>query len=166
MEIESISLKNDQTINFGKISILVGANNVGKSQTLRDIQQRMQNGLPSKFVLLKELKFRKPASFEDLLTNLKVTDSPQNIGNKRIVGINNNLIGQDSFEINYEYSKQRFQNEDNWDWVLGNISKFKVSHLDSTTRLNLINTTNSFNPDTEDPANILQNLFMQKENEN
>jgi AAA15 family ATPase/GTPase len=165
MRIESITLKNDQRIQLRKISILVGANNVGKSQTLRDIQQRMQNGLASKFVLLKELKFEKPASFEDLLINLKITDSKHNIGNKLIVGINNNLIGQDNFEINYEHSKNRFINEENWDWVLGNISKFKVSHLDSTTRLNLINTTQSFNPDTEDPMNILQNLFTQKENE-
>ncbi len=165
MNIESITLKNDQTITLGKISILVGANNVGKSQTLRDIQQRMENGLPSKFVLLKELKFRKPESFEDLLSNLKITDSPNSIGYKRIVGINNNLTRQDNFEINYEYSKQRFESEENWDWVLGKISKFKVSHLDSTTRLNLINTTLSFNPDSEEPMNILQNLFIQKENE-
>lgn len=165
MRIESITLKNDQKIQLGKISILVGANNVGKSQTLRDIQQRMQNGLASKFVLLKELKFEKPASFEDLLINLKITDSPYSIENKRIVGINNNLTGQDNFEINYEYSKNRFINEDNLNWALGNISKFKVSHLDSMTRLNLINTTQSFNPDTETPMNILQNLFTQKENE-
>ena len=165
MEIESITLKNNQTINLGKISILVGANNVGKSQTLRDIQQRMQIGLASKFVLLKEINFRKPHNFEDLFTNLKVSDSKHSIGQKRIVGINNNMTGQDSFEINFEHSKYQFEQQPNLDWVLGTISKFKVSHLDSSTRLNLISTTNSFNPDTEDPANILQNLFLQKENE-
>lgn len=165
MKIESIVLKNDQTIALGKISILVGANNVGKSQTLRDIQQRMQSGLASKFVLLKEIQFRKPASFDDLFTNLKVTDSEHSIGQKRIVGINNNMTGQDSFELNYDWSKNKFEQEVNLDWVLGNIAKFKVSHLDSSTRLNLIKTTSSFNPDTEDPTNILQNLFLQKENE-
>lgn len=165
MEIESITLKNDQKINLGKISILVGANNVGKSQTLRDIHQRMQSGLASKFVLLKEIEFRKPAFFEDLFSNLKVADSEHSIGQKRIVGINNNMTGQDSFEINYENSKLQFEHQPNLDWVLGNISKFKVSHLDSSTRLNLIKTTNSFNPDIEDPSNILQNLFVQKENE-
>ncbi|MBS0646244.1 MAG: hypothetical protein JSR97_06600 [Verrucomicrobia bacterium] len=53
MKIETIKLKNDQTISLGKISILVGANNVGKSQTLRDIQQRMQVGKASKSILLK-----------------------------------------------------------------------------------------------------------------
>lgn len=165
MNIKNIVLKNDQKIDFEKISVLVGANNVGKSQTLRDIQQRMQMGLASKFILLKEINFEKPATFEELLSNLKVTDSIHNISNKNIIGINNNLTGQDQFELNYEYSKQRFDNEDNWDWILGNISKFKVSYLDSSTRLNLIKTTASFNPDTEDPTNILQSLFLQNENE-
>lgn len=165
MEIENITLKNNQTINLGKISILVGANNVGKSQTLRDIQQRMQSGLASKFVLLKEIKFRKPDDFNDLFANLKVTDSLHSIGRKRIVGINNNMTGQDSFEIDFNHSKYQFDEQPNLDWVLGNISKFKVSHLDSSTRLNLINTTGSFNPDIEDPSNILQNLFVEKENE-
>jgi AAA15 family ATPase/GTPase len=165
MKIETITLKNDQTISLGKISILVGANNVGKSQTLRDIQQRMQVGKASKSILLKEIVLEKPASFEDLLVNLKVADSVHNISNKVIIGINNNLTGQDSFELNYEHFKQRFEREGNLDLILGNISKFKVSHLDSSTRLNLIKTTNSFNPDTEDPNNILQNLFIQKDNE-
>lgn len=165
MEIESITLKNNQTINLGKISILVGANNVGKSQTLRDIQQRMQSGLASKFVLLKEINFRKPQNFEDLFANLKVSDSQRSIGQKRIVGINNNMTGQESFEINFEHSKYQFEHQADLNWVLGNISKFKVSHLDSSTRLNLIRTTSSFNPDTEEPSNILQNLFLQKENE-
>lgn len=165
MKIKSIELKNDQKIELGKISVLVGANNVGKSQTLRDIQGRMQEGPTSKFVLLKQINFEKPDRFEDLLSTLKVTDSKHNISNKKIVGINKNLTGQDSFELNYEHSKNRFEKEGNLDWILGNIAKFKVSHLDSSTRLNLIKTTNSFNPDTEDPTNILQNLFLNKENE-
>lgn len=165
MKIKSIELKNNQKIELGKISVLVGANNVGKSQTLRDIQGRMQEGLTSKFILLKQINFEKPDSFEDLLSALKVSDSKHNISNKKIVGINKNLTGQDSFELNYEHSKNRFEQEDNLDWILGNIAKFKVSHLDSSTRLNLIKTTNSFNPDTEDPTNILQNLFLNKENE-
>lgn len=75
------------------------------------------------------------------------------------------MTGQDSFEISFDHSKYQFEQEPNLDWVLGNISKFKVSHLDSSTRLNLIKTTNSFNPDIEEPTNILQNLFLQKENE-
>src|SRR5690606_2171116 len=133
--------------------------------TLRDIQGRMQDGLPSKFVLLKKIVFEKPKSFEALLSTLKVADSPNHLNNKIIIGINNNLTTLDSYEFNYDWAKNKFKEEDNLDWVLGNIAKFKVSHLDSSTRLNLIKTTESFNPDTEDPNNILQNLFLEKENE-
>lgn len=165
MKIHKITFKNDQTIELRKISVLVGANNVGKSQTLRDIQQRMQSGLISKFILLKEIIFNKPESFEAFMETLKVTDSPYNISNKRVVGIKDNLIGQDSFELDYEWSKQRFEHEPNLDWALGSITKFKLSYLDSSTRLNLVNTTASFNPDDEDPTNILQNLFIQKHSE-
>lgn len=165
MIIESIILKNNQTINLGKISILVGPNNVGKSQTLRDIQQRMQSGIASKFVLLKEIKFHKPATLEAFLANLKVVDSVHNIGSKRIVGINTNLTNQDSLEVPQQYLMQQFNNHTDLNWTLGNLSKFKVSHLDSTTRLNLIQTTDSFNPDKDDPANILQSLFLNKQNE-
>ncbi|THD69625.1 hypothetical protein E7Z59_04670 [Robertkochia marina] len=165
MKIKSLELKNEQRIELGKISVLVGANNVGKSQTLRDIQGRMQEGLASKFVLLEHINFEKPDSFDDLLSALKVSDSPRHIGNKIIVGINKNLTEQDSFELNYDHSKNRFEQEENLDWILGNIAKFKVSHLDSSTRLNLIKTTHSFNPDSEDPTNILQNLFLNKKNE-
>lgn len=160
-----IRIKNNQKIDLGKISILVGANNVGKSQILRDIQQRMQFGLTSTFILLNQLNFEKPKNFDDLLSNLKLTDSIHNIGSKDIVGIDNNLVGQHQFQLNYEFSKQRFISEDNWDWVLGNISRFKVSYLDSSTRLNLIKSTPSFNPDTDEPTNILQSLFLQRENE-
>src|SRR5690606_36746648 len=116
MKIQSLELKNNQKINLGKISILVGANNVGKSQTLRDIQGRMQDGLPSKFVLLKKIVFEKPKSFEELLSTLKVADSPNHLNNKIIIGINNNLTTLDSYEFNYDWAKNKFKEEDNLDW--------------------------------------------------
>jgi len=163
MKIESVILKNEQTINLGKISILVGANNVGKSQTLKDIQQRMLVGPTSNFVLLTEIKFHKPENIEELFVNLKVTDSRNNVGNKKITGINNYLTGQDGFEISQAFLEDRFKNQNDLNWTLGNLSKLKVSYLDSSTRLNLIHATGSFNPDTEEPENILQNLFLNKD---
>ena len=164
MRIERIIQKNGTSTDLGKISILVGANNVGKSQTLRDIHQRMQNGSNSKFVLLKEIVFQKPESFEDLLTNIEVSEIPHNPSNRIVTGINSTLTGQDRFEIAYDILKQQF-NDNNVDGILGNIAKFKVSHLDSSTRLRLVTTTNSFDLTNESPANILQNLFKRNENE-
>lgn len=165
MKINKITIKSGQVIELNKISILVGANNVGKSQTLRDIQQRMEVGKASKSVLLKDILFHKPERFEDLFSDLEIKDSPRNLNNKIIRGIKNNLTQQEQFEFNYENFERQFKQSDNIDFVLGNISKFKVSHLDASSRLNLIKTTPSFNPDTEIPQNILQNLFIKPENE-
>lgn len=165
MKIKSITIKTGQKIELNKISILVGANNVGKSQTLRDIQQRMEIGLTSKPVLLNEIKFEKPQFFEDLFLNLQLKGSIHNLNNKVVQGIKTNLTQLDSFEFNYENFKRQFETEEDIDFVLGNISKFKVSHLDASSRLELVKTTSSFNPDTENPQNIIQNLYIQEENE-
>ncbi len=165
MQIETIKIKSGQIIKLNKISVLVGANNVGKSQTLRDIQQRMQIGLASKPVLLEEINFKKPENYEDLFLGLLVKDSTHSIGNKVLSGINTNLTQLESFEFSPENFKYHFNQEDNIDFVLGNLSKFKVSHLDASSRLQLVKTTSSFNPDTESPQNIIQNLFNHPENE-
>lgn len=166
MKIDKITIKSGQEIKLNKISILVGANNVGKSQTLRDIQQRMEIGAASKSVLLKDILFHKPERFEDLFSDLELKDSPRNLNNKIVSGIKNNLIQQEQFEFNYDSFKRQFEQGESIDFVLGNISKFKVSHLDASSRLNLVRTTPSFNPEIEIPNNILQSLFITSENEN
>lgn len=165
MKIKTIKIKSGQSIDLNKISILVGANNVGKSQTLRDIQQRMEKGLASKSILLQDIIFEKPSTFEELFAGLVLTDSSRNLQNKVLHGIKTNLSQLDSFEFNYEHFKRQFDSNTNMDFALGNISKFRVSHLDASSRLELVKTTPSFNPDVENPQNIIQNLFTQPDNE-
>ncbi|SHK56144.1 ATP-dependent nuclease [Chryseobacterium polytrichastri] len=165
MIIKSITLKNKSEINIGKISVLVGPNNVGKSQTLRDIQQTMDNGKMSQKILIDKITFETPTKFEDIFFNLKVTDSTNNIGYKVVRGIKNNLSQKDQYEFNWESMKQQLEREKNIDFTLGNISKFKVSFLDSSTRLNLVKTSTSFNPEKEEPSNLLQNLYIDNNND-
>lgn len=165
MKIKTIKIKSGQVIDLNKISILVGANNVGKSQTLRDIQQRMESGLASKSVLLENIIFEKPTDFERLFDGLILGDSPHNLDNKVLHGIKNNLTELESFEFNFAHFKRQFESKQDIDFTLGNISKFRVSHLDASSRLQLVKTTQSFNPDTENPHNIIQSLFTQVENE-
>lgn len=165
MKIKSITTKSGQNIPLNKISILVGANNVGKSQTLGDILQRMEIGVASKSILLDKIVFEKPTTFDDFFTNLELKDSSRNLNAKVIHGIKNNLSQVDTLEFDYENFKQRFERADNIDFFLGKFSKFKVSHLDASSRLQLVKTSLSFNPDTENPQNIIQSLYIQEDNE-
>ena len=165
MKIKSLTIKSGQKIVLNKISVLVGANNVGKSQTLRDIQQRMEQGIASKSVLLQNIEFERPATFEELFTGLVLKDSSHNLQYKVIHGIKTNLTQLESFEFNYQGYKNQYERATNIDFVLGNLSKFRLSHLDASSRLQLVESTNSFNPDTENPQNIIQSLFTQTANE-
>ena len=44
MKLLSITSNNDQVIELGKFTLLVGPNNVGKSQTLKDIHKKLLKG--------------------------------------------------------------------------------------------------------------------------
>ena len=84
MKVTGFILKDGEEISLGKFSVLVGPNNVGKSQTLKDIATIMSSGRRDRTVILKELNFERPGSFEEFMAGLEVVDS-QNINkfNKR-----------------------------------------------------------------------------------
>lgn len=159
MELTKIILKDNKEINLDKINVLVGANNVGKSQTLIDIRDRMTIGLASKPVLIKSFNFKKPNNFEDLFSGLNLKDHPTNLDYKDVVGINNQLLGSETLSLHIKNIEQQFDRDDNLDFILGTLSKLRLSFLDASSRLSLANTVQSFNPHTGIPSNILHMLL-------
>lgn len=135
-----------------------------KSQTLRDIKERMELGISSRPIILDKILFNIPLSVEEIIAGLELKNSLSNT-NKIISGIKNNLLEQDTFEFGATWLNDNFNQNKTYDFTLGNISKFKVAHLDSSTRLNLVKTVNGFNPHEQGPTNILQSLLVQKESE-
>ena len=57
MKLKSFITKNGDTVSLGKVTVFVGPNNSGKSQTLRDIRERMVNGLKSKPIIISQFNF-------------------------------------------------------------------------------------------------------------
>ncbi len=99
--------------------------------------------------------------YEDLFKGLSVKDSPDSIGIKMVSGINSNLLSTETFQFNPQSFQQQY--ESSKQIVLGSISKFRVAHLDSSTRLNLALSCASFNPNSDSPQNLLQNLYLDKD---
>lgn len=159
MEIKKIIIKGNQEISFGKFTILVGPNNVGKSQTLRDINRKFSEGRNSKTILIEQIEIQKPNTFEDLFLGLDVFESKENTELHQVRGIMPNLMHGDTININQKSLRNQFDNSTNLDFILGNISKYRISYLDAQSRLNVAQTVNSFNPNTQPPQNLLQGLF-------
>jgi len=159
MRITKLTTKEDDYIELGAFTVLVGPNNVGKSQTLRDIYSNMVSGQRIKTTIITKIEFEKPNSFENLLEDLKVIEHPTSVGVHQIRGIMPNLISGDTISINIKSLKQQFDNQDNIDFTLGNLSKFRVSYLDAASRLQVAQSASSYNPQIQPPQNLLQGLF-------
>jgi len=56
MKLSEITTKDGETIGIGKFTLLVGPNNVGKSQTLKDIHRKLLKGHEAETTLIKEIK--------------------------------------------------------------------------------------------------------------
>ena len=151
--------KNDQKITLGKFTVLVGPNNVGKSQTLRDIRSIMVDGEQARPTLITDLKVEKPERFEDLLIDLEVVEHPQSVGVHIVRGLGSNLITGQEHNVRLDHFQRMFEENEDIKFAFGNILKFRVSYLDADSRLRVAQKSPSYNPHTEYPQNLLQSLY-------
>jgi len=159
MHISRIQITGGQDIELGQFSVLVGPNNVGKSQTLHDIFTILANGKDARTTVIQDIVLPKTGTVDDLLDGLKVVEHPTNIDNHQIHGVQANLTGGDTINVNLERINRQFASSESLDFALGNICKFKVSYLDAASRLQVAKATGSYNPNTGPPQNLIQALF-------
>ena len=78
MRLLSIATKDNPAVELDKLTVLVGPNNVGKSQTLRDIYTKMVSGKAARTVLVSGLTLKRPTSEDELLLGLTKRPHPTN----------------------------------------------------------------------------------------
>lgn len=99
MKIDSISTKSGDTHSMGNFTILVGPNNTGKSQTLRDIHDLMSNGMNNvDTTIVTDIQFE-DFSPDHLLDELELDTDPNN-----------------RIDIGYMASHQIYRGISNKDW--------------------------------------------------
>ena len=166
MKIHSLKLKSgDEVALDNKITVFVGPNNSGKSQTLRDIRfmmdrNRAMQSQQSATVVLKDdnTVFDIP-SYNDIKEDILIRPSRDNIDYYSIEGIGSNLLEKESLGFHKNQENQIGGIGVFFDWF----SKFYLALMNAETRLSLASQVNSFNTVDERPGNIVQALFMDKE---
>ncbi|NVJ47772.1 MAG: AAA family ATPase [Cytophagia bacterium] len=162
MRISKITNKNGQEVELGNFNVLVGPNNSGKSQTLRDIHNIILSKKP-KTTLISELVIEKPDTFEELFNGLEMKDNPTNMDESIIQGISSNLRGGNQININAKNYENTFTNAENGNFICGNIGQFRVSFLDAESRLVVTHSAETHNSQSEPPQNLLQALYDDSE---
>ena len=162
MKLKSFRNKSDQTeIVLNNITVLVGPNNVGKSQTLRDIKNLLELGKNAIPIIINDADFDLPENFNDFLSSLNIADSQKTVGYKTIRGLRSNLLSEEAMDFSVEVYKNAYNNtERRKKEIMGTFTKYFVTDLSSSNRLLLASSVDSVNPELKNPQNLLQSLFL------
>lgn len=162
MKLKSFKNKSDQTeIVLNNITVLVGPNNVGKSQTLRDIKNLLELGNNARPVIVSDADFDLPDNFDSFLGLLSIADSSQTIGNKIIRGLKSNMLSEDFIDFPLEPYRMAYNDINRRKKeIMGRFTKYFVTDLSSSNRLLLASSVDSVNPELKNPKKLLQSLFL------
>lgn len=149
----------NEIITFGQMTVLVGPNNSGKSQTLRDLRD-VALGKAEKFLtLFKSVDITMPSK-TDLENYFDVRSLPNSPTSESISGVGESLVKTHSISASAGWSKQAINgNEQHQRASLGH---FLISHLYAGTRFDLTAPQEAYDLETEVPSHALQEFFRQR----
>ena len=143
MKINSITTKDDEKINLGQLTILIGPNNSGKTTTLSEINQIIDSGYTPERVLLEKLEFQE-IFLGDFSTGLDIKTNPVNTSQHIARGLVSNLgkAHAPAFVLQSLEDNLPRINDNGWQNIVNmGLGPLKVTMLDSGRRLLLANET-------------------------
>lgn len=159
MKLSEISTKDGEIITIGKFTLLVGPNNVGKSQTLKDIHQKLVKGHEVETTLINGIKIDRSTTFEGLYSGLDIHVDNMNIGYHTIDSVTSDFDQNSMIRIQLEPERQKFERTPDLDYTYLGFSKFRVFYMDSESRLKIASKSPNYIPDETSPKNLLQALY-------
>ena len=171
MRINYLNLNQGEPVELAhKISVFVGPNNSGKSQTLKDIRYLMDRQQANmKPVILKDdtTCFEIP-DLQTIKRDVLFAESRISVNQYTVEVIGSNLIGKKSFDVTIQQIEDydSYSNDQKRRLFFSWFGKSYIALMDAETRLRLSSETNSYNPSEERPQNLLQSLFEYTEIEN
>jgi hypothetical protein len=164
LRIESIQTACGDKLSLGNFNVLVGPNNCGKSQTLRDIRDYVATGSAESLTIVNQIEVKLPAKADGIKA---FRMSPHPTPKHMIVrGVSYDLQNQYEFNLEDNWIEQRFSEIDNAENIAGNTSqllhqlgKYWVAHLDAESRLRIASPTPCYDTRIESPSNAMQAFF-------
>ena len=170
LRVQAITTRSDDNVPLGNFNVLVGPNNSGKSQTLRDIRDYVwRTGSASQLTIAKEISTGLPTKSD--ATKAFTTSSHTTPNHVTIRGVSYDLQNQQEFQMGSNWIDQRFSAiasgenvSENVSELLRQLGRFWVAHLDAESRLRIASPTPCYDTRVEAPSNALQAFFAGGEN--
>lgn len=172
MRINCLKLKSGKQVDLKhKITVFVGPNNSGKSQTLKDIRCLMdhqQSPIKTPVILADDNTCFEIPNLATIQREFAFKDSVNNVDHYTISSIGSSLFGKSNLEA-YKPSINSFDDLDDnskRNTFISWFGKYYIALMDAETRLKLSSETSSFVPQETEPDNLLQSLFIHPDLEN
>lgn len=158
LRVRSIAPRGGDSISINNFSVLVGSNNCGKSQTLRDIREYITSGVTDRLKILERIELELPGE-EEALSNLRLLPHPSP-GHTRYLGVACDLQNRHEFGPPNDWVKAQFaQMPVTQRHLLANMGQYWVAHLDAEGRFRIAAPAESYDTRRESPANAMQAFF-------
>jgi len=165
MRINQLRLKSGEDIALtNNITVLVGPNNSGKSQTLKDIRYMMDRnraGTTSPVILMDDNSVFEIPSYGEIKKDITIYKSKNAIDHFIIEGIVSDLLNKESITIHKSQIDNIGAKNTFFDWF----SKYYLALMNAETRLMLSSKVSSYNTQEEKPGNLLQALLLDSDSE-
>ena len=161
MKIERLIFKNDESKALGKLTVLIGPNNVGKSRLLRDILE-LVSPTTGKSVLLSKIEVGMISRLEDIAPDAHWEDNIQGQNLRTFLGLRSNLLEGLESNANIDQLANLLKNPSEFVAFPVELRRFSAAYVDAESRLRIAKTAESHNPSTEPARNLLQLYFMQR----
>ncbi|WP_175949485.1 ATP-dependent nuclease [Burkholderia vietnamiensis] len=160
IKISHLTTKQGQTIKCGRLTILVGPNNSGKSQTLKDIRSHLTTGRTDVLKIFNDIACELPSPTDALIDTTRSSHpSPEH---HNISGISVDLSNREMYAAHTPSFNAYLEKDDTpnrYKFMLENLGRFWIAHLDAERRFKLSEPTASYEEGREAPGNALQKFF-------
>ncbi|WP_296246381.1 AAA family ATPase [uncultured Stenotrophomonas sp.] len=160
--IDSIRPKHGPAIALHQLTVLVGPNNCGKSQTLRDIREFSNTGSLSRLVILEAVQVTLPTATE-LKSAVQIRPHKDAVGHIMVSAVKDDLQSQSSFGPQESWFDETFgpamDSNFRQQEILRALGTCLIAYLGAEARFKLTESTAGFNTRSEAPGNALQSLF-------
>ncbi len=161
-KINSIRPKDAKEIELGCLTVLVGPNNCGKSQTLKDIREYTNSGTNDRLTVLDQISVTLPSE-EEFKTGIQIRPHENSADHINIVGVKDDLLSQISTGLHRNWFEQTFSNDLDLvrkkTEILRPLGTCLIAYLGAEARFKITESSIAFNPRAEVPSNALQSLF-------
>jgi energy-coupling factor transporter ATP-binding protein EcfA2 len=164
LRVTSLTPRGGKPVRLGKFNVLVGPNNSGKSQTLRDIHDFVISGSASRLKIFSEVALDIPNE-ADALTDVRCVEVPHP-DQVQYQGVSSNLFDSHSLNCATSHIATLLANSSSQPYrsqLQASLGRYWIALLDAESRFKLAAPTESYDPRRESPRNALQAFYARRE---